>query len=249
MLLYRFLGDQHYLELARDTITDVGNSQWPSGSFGDQGGGAGIHGDGAFLAKPWMGWLATMGVLDYLEHFPEDEAALAIVRKFVDWLMSERALRNNETVMGWTYQHQFKGRPRPGEVVTEGPTMGMHLFHFDYMARLLPYFSFRDGDPEYFDAFAQSYIGYGPKRIAGYWECTASLYFLPWLQAKLWKARLTENGIQVQPSYFGPRTPDTATVHAPDGDVQLAWKNEHELDAPPGVEVNVKSGQGYSKRA
>jgi len=239
MLLYRYLGDRHFLELARDTISDVGASQWPVGSFGDQGGGAGIHGDAAYIAKPWMGWLATMGVLDYLEHFPDDEAALVIVRKFVDWLMSERALRtrNDVTTMGWTYQHQFKGKERPGVTITEGPTTGAHLFHFDYMARLLSYFSFRDGDPEYFDAFAQSYIGYGPERIAGYWECTATLYFLPWLQAKLWNARLTENGVEVQPSYFGPRTPQSAKILAPNGELELSWSDDEKVIAPEGVLV------------
>jgi hypothetical protein len=245
MLLYRYLGDRHFLELARDTISDVGASQWPVGSFGDQGGGAGVHGDAAYIAKPWMGWLATMGVLDYLQHTPDDQEALAIERKFVDWLMSERAprSRNNGTAVGWTYMHQFKGKERPGVTITEGPTLGMHLFHFDYMARLLSYFSFRDGDPEYFDAFAQSYIGRGPDRTAGYWECTATLYFLPWLQAKLWNARLTKNGVEVQPSYFGPRTPGTAKVLSPDGEVELNWTDDGKLEAPPGILVRSSEGQ------
>lgn len=239
MLLYRYLGSDHYLELARDAILDVGAAQWPNGSFGDQGGGAGIHGSGAYLAKPWMGWLATMGILDYLEHFPDDEAALAIVRKFVDWMMSERALRNNDTVMGWTYQHQFKGKQRPGATLTEGPTTGMHLFHFDYMARLLSFTSFRDGNPEYFDAFAQSYIGHGPNRTAGYWECTATLYFLPWLQAKLWNARLVDEGIEVQPIHLGPRTPDTARIFAPGGAVELSMTGDAASTPQPGVRIKT----------
>jgi len=237
ILLYRFLGDRHFLELARDTITDIGNAQWPNGAFGDQGGGAGIHGSAAYITKPWMGWLATMGILDYLEHFPDDAEALAIVRKFVDWLMSERALRNDGTVLGWTYQHTFKGKPLPGVEVAEGPMQGMHLFHFDYMARLLPYFSFRDGDPEYFDAFAQSYIGKGPERVAGYWECTATLYFIQWLQAKLWNARLTEKGIEVQPSYFGERMPATAKLMGPEGDVEVSWADGERVVVPEGVSV------------
>jgi hypothetical protein len=39
----------------------------PDGSFGDQGGGAGIHGWNAYITKPWMGLMATGGMVDYIE--------------------------------------------------------------------------------------------------------------------------------------------------------------------------------------
>jgi len=233
MLLYRFLGEQHYAELARDAIGDLAASQWPDGSFGDQGGGAGVHGYAAYIVKPWMGWMATMGVLDYLEHFPQDEEAFGVVRRFADWMMRERGPRNKGAAVGWTYQHVFKGKERPGIPVAEDRGADSHLFHFDYIARLLPYVSLRTGEARYFEAFAESYRGRGPERRSCYGECASTLYFLPWLQAKLWNARLTEDGVRVRPVFLGPLTPRTGTILTPDGPVEYSWTEDGKLAPPP----------------
>jgi hypothetical protein len=238
--LYRYLDDEHYRELARDVIRDIGVSQWPDGPFGDQGGGAGIHGAAAYIIKPWMGWLATMGILDYLEIFPDDEEAFSIVRKFVDWLMSERAPRHgrgDKTIvgLGWTYMHNFKGKMLPGVSMPDGPTTGGHLFHLEYIARLLPWFSFLTGEAEYFDAYMESYEAEVPTRMADYWNGAATLLFIPWLQDRLWDAWLTEDGIAVRPSYFGDRTPKTGTIATPDGPLTLTWTAPNQLDIPAGA--------------
>ena len=238
--LWRFLGEGRYLEIARDAIRDVGSAQWPDGSFGDQGGGAGIHGQAAYTIKPWMGWMATMGAMDYLEHFPDDEEVLGIVRRFVEFLMRERAPRDinpgdpSRTAIGWTYQHPFRGKRLPGVEVP--PSLTRHLFHFDYTARLLPYFSFRDGDPRYFEAFLDSFEGCSERMLSGYGSCAATFTFLPWLQARLWNAEVTDQGVRVRPAGLGPRTPASATIFTPAGPVEVQWK-EGKVSAPKGVEV------------
>lgn len=242
MMLYRYLGDRHYLERTREMIADLAAAQWPDGSFGDQGGGAGIHGFAAYIIKPWMGCLATLGIMDYLEHFPDDEIALGVIRKFVGWLMSERGERLKDaghpekgTAIGWAYQHHFKGKPIPGQAVTEGATPGMGIRHQDYMARLMTWYSLKTGDPKYFDAFAESHEGVGPARDAAYHRGTSVLMFVPWLQDRLWCATLTEDGIAVQATHFGARTPKTGKIITPGGIKELIWAADGKLETPPGV--------------
>ena len=242
---YRYLGDTHYLTLAREFIHAIGVAQWPNGSFGDQGGGAGVHGSAAYLAKPWMGWIATMAILDYLEIIPDDEEAFAIVQRFVDWLMSERAPRhtreNPDQVagMGWTYMHNFKGKTLPGITMPDGPTTGAHLFHMNYLARLLPWFSFLTGDQRYFEAFMDSYEAETGPRSADYWNGVATFTFLPWLQDRLWNARLTKDGVEAHPVYLGERTPATGTIATPDGPVTLSWSATGTVEAPKGFRGRV----------
>ncbi|MFZ4398098.1 MAG: hypothetical protein ACOYOU_20995, partial [Kiritimatiellia bacterium] len=108
MLLYRYLNDKHYLNFARDSIRTVGESQFPDGSFGDQGGGTGIHGFNQYIVKPWMGCMAVGGALDMLEMFPDDAIALQPALRFADWLMRERHELSNGA-MGWSYQHGYNG--------------------------------------------------------------------------------------------------------------------------------------------
>lgn len=249
IVYYRYMGDRHYLELARDIIHDIGVSQWPNGAFGDQGGGSGVHGSAAYIAKPWMGWLATMGILDYLELFPDDEAAFAIVKRFVDWLMSERAPRHTRADagviagIGWTYMHNFKGKVLPGITMPDGPTEGAHLFHLDYIARLLPWFSFLTGDPAYFEAFVESYEAQGPIRWSDYWGGVATLTFLPWLQDRLWGATLTEQGVEVHPACFSERMPKEGTIATPDGPLTLTWVTPDRVVASGNAACSIIPGQ------
>ena len=244
MVLYRYLGQAHYLERTRSMIADLAVAQWEDGSFGDQGGGSGIHGYAAYIIKPWMGCLATLGVMDYLEQFPDDKAALAVVKKFVDFLMRERGPRVKDhrhpekgAVMGWTYQHAFKGKPLAGYTA---PVICAQLSHLYYMARLLTWYSFRTGDPKYFDAFAESYEGAGRARDGGYHHGTQVFMFIPWLQDRLWDATVTKKGIEVRATYLGERTPKSGSILTPDGDKKLVWSAPGKLKAPKGVHCKVE---------
>jgi hypothetical protein len=244
MLLYRFLGDSRALEIAQDTIRDLAESQWPDGTFGDQGGGAGIHGRAAFIVKPWMGWLATVGVLDYLAHFPDDALALGILEKFINWSMQVIGPKAGGEKFGWTYQYPFRAHPMPGLESQPYPGPELHLFHFDYLARLMTFWSLRTGDPKYFEAFARSYEGIGIKRHRGYWDCPAALYYLPWLSAKLWDATPAGESIATRPVYLGPRTPRQATVLTPQGPVEVGWTPKAKPTVPSGVKIKRRGVGG-----
>jgi hypothetical protein len=254
MMLYRYLGDRHYLERTREMIADLAAAQWPDGSFGDQGGGSGIHGYAAYIIKPWMGCLATFGILDYLEHFPDDEPANEVVRKFVQWLMTERGPRLKDRdhpekgkVMGWTYQHDFKGKPIPGKTMPKGPTPDKYFLHWDYMARLMTWYSMKTGSPKYYDAYVDSNEGEGFVRHAAYHRGTSVLMCIPWLQDRLWSATVTKNGIAVQALYLGARTPKTGRIIAPDGVKELTWLAPGKLKVPKGVRAKIIRLRGTNK--
>ncbi len=228
MLLYRYLGEPRYLAIARDAIADVLASQRDNGSFGDQGGGSGIHQMPGYISKPWMGLMALGGALDYLEMFPDDEEALAGVKRFADWLMAERF--DHDGVMGWSYQHEYAGGriyPAAGKV-TELPGGG--LWHLEYLARFLMFCALRFDRRDYFEAWEESYQATFGKG-AGDHRCAQVLQYIPWLQAKLFRARITDEGVCAEPVWLGDRTPREAAVFTPEGPVSAVWTETGECVA------------------
>ena len=234
MLLYRYCGDDHYHQIAHEGALAVVGAQRENGSFGDQGGGSGIHQWGGYITKPWMGLLATNGVLDYLELFPDDEVLLATVKKFADWLMSERLERDG--VVGWAYQHDFNGARAyydPYKKINHA-LPSPRSWHQENLGRLLTFCSLRFNDPCYADAWAQSRhekIGGADHSVA------AALQFVPWVQSHLWNATLEKDGITLRPLHFGPLTPQDATLSTPDGEKTLRWNDESKVQAPDSVRV------------
>ncbi|MEN6545601.1 MAG: hypothetical protein ABFE07_06125 [Armatimonadia bacterium] len=240
VMLYRYTADEHYRRIAHEGAMMVHHSQRPNGSFGDQAGGTGLHQWGAYITKPWMGLMATEGVLDYLELFPDDEALLSTVKRFADWLMAVRFRHDTgvkqfeaagpkppgEGVMGWGYQHDFNGQPRHFDAYS-GKWWDLPypkaMWHQNSLGRLLGYVAMRFNLPEYLDAWAESWAanrdGSGDHGVA------TSAHPLPWLQAKLWGARLQQDGVQLHPVHFGPRTEPEARLLTPEGPVAVRWEN------------------------
>ena len=216
-MLYRYFGEEHYRRIAHAGAVMVAQSQRPNGSFGDQAGGSGIHQWGCYITKPWMALMATEGVLDYLELFPNDEVLLACIKRCADWLMAARF--DHRGVMGWSYQHDFNGEPRHLDLhsgrLLQLCTPEDPMFHQNSLGRLLGYCAVRFNQPEYLDAWAESYAA-NPGASGDHGVAT-SAHPIPWLQAKLWNARLTEQGVTMEPFGFGPRTETEATVLTPDG--------------------------------
>ncbi|MEI7436580.1 MAG: hypothetical protein WCL16_07220, partial [bacterium] len=236
MLLYRYLNDKHYLNFARDSIRTVGESQFPDGSFGDQGGGTGIHGFNQYIVKPWMGCMAVGGALDMLEMFPDDAIALQPALRFADWLMRERHELSNGA-MGWSYQHGYNGGREFIQINSNDDVIFLpdrHLWHIEYVARVLPIHSLRTGDPGYFDAWAESSAAHWRSRhIEGSDEYSSGDHsyaqtwqYIPWIQQRLWNATLDENGLHLDPKHFGARTPAEAIILTPDGEVKVRWIDE-----------------------
>jgi len=235
LLLWRYFADEHYRRIAYGACKAVVAAQRENGSFGDQGGGAGLHGWGAYITKPWMGLLATAGLVDYLELFPEEPELLATVIKFGDWLMSQRY--DQGEAFGWSYQHDYDGGTNYYEMYSGKwmtlPTPGQ--WHQDNLARLLGYCTLRSGDPAYLDAWAHSYES---SKLSGDYSIYSSLIGIPWIQAQLWKATPADSGgIKIQPLHFGERTPLAATIITPQGPVVVGWTAEGELIAPEQVVV------------
>ncbi len=232
VLLYRYFDDKHYQRIAADSIKDVIASQKPDGSFGDQGGGTGVHQWAAYIVKPWMGLMALGGVVDYLELHPDEPDMLAAVKRFGDWLLKERFMHNLKSgrqVMGWNYQHYFKD-----DVLFKNSSTGewfnlkdpdSYLWHVEYLARFLGFCSFTFADPAYLAAWAESYSGaYGAGiDVKGDHAAVQIFQYIPWLQARLWNARLTKAGVAVNPYDFGPLTEREATIMGPDGDLKISF--------------------------
>jgi len=233
MLLYRYGGNPHFLQIARDGIRTVCASQFADGSFGDQGGGAGLHGWNSYIIKPWMGLMAVGGLIDYLEMF-DDAVAWATVKRFADWLMAER-FDVDSGGYGWSYQHGFNGGREFAQVVTSDDVVILPTrkrWHVDYLARVLTFASLRTGDPAYFDAWAESFaannarlrddgkLSSGDHRYAQAWQ------YVPWVQQRLWHAEVGEEGLVLAPCYFGSRTPAAARISTPDGEIAVRWVDE-----------------------
>lgn len=236
-MLHRYLGDDHYRELCLEGARTVVASQRPNGSFGDQGGGVGLHGWNAYITKPWMGLLALGGVLDYLDLFPGTEPLHAAVLRFGDWLLAERQRHGDQE--GWAYQHDYAGEREHKDVATGRvvrlPT-GLPLWHHDTLARLLGYCTMTTGDPEYVEAWLRSHTGFWDAAEAGDWPTyttdhvvAATLQFVPWLYDRLWNVRWDGAEARPAPHPAGAATRAAATAPAtapttastPHGDLPL----------------------------
>lgn len=214
-MLYRYFGSEHARQMAREVAMMVVESQRPDGAFGDQAGGTGVHQWGAYITKPWMGLLALGCVLDYLELVPDEPAMLAAVRRFADWLMTSRV--EHAGVRTWPYQHDFAGADRHFDFSANDwvPLPSRKLWHHETLARLLGYCALRFDEPAYLDAWAESHSQ--TPAPDGDHQAAAAMQFLPWLQTKLWRVRLTADGVQTSPFHFGSRTPTSARVLTPAG--------------------------------
>ncbi len=243
MMLYRYFGQQTDLERAHDAGLDVWSTQRPNGSFGDQGGGSGIHAWGAYITKPWMGFMAVGGLLDYLELAPEEEPRFVeTIQRFADWLMRERY--DHKGVMGWGYQHDYNGSRRMYNPVSANWTElpGPTLWHSNYIARFMTFCALRFNHAPYFDAWAESERASMESKedretLSGGDHSTAQNgQYLPWTQARLWNARLKPDGrIVCEPVWAGPRTPSEGVLSTPVGTVRLYWK-----DGRPAAEGKAK---------
>lgn len=229
VMLHRYLGTDCYLEIAREGIRHVIESQREDGSFGDQGGGARIHQFSSYVAKPWMAFMAVGGVLDYLELYPDDDAdAVACVRRLADWLMRER-YAHADGYTGISYQHAYDGKPEFCDAtgVNAAPlkTPENKIWHMEYMARFYMYCTLRFRDAAYFDAWWQnSQARHGDGTIEGGDHSIAqALQYVPRLQAWLWNATVDETGIRAKPVWVGGHTPIRASILGPDGPVEAEW--------------------------
>jgi hypothetical protein len=221
LLLYRYFADDHYLRLAQRGIDSVVQSQRDDGSFGDQGGGSGIHQFSSYMTKPWMGLLAVNGVLDYLELVDEhDPAMLGCVRRLAQWLMANRVVHEGRRT--WRYLHDYDGQ---GQFYTDDgepiPCPMREPWHHETLARLLGFCALRDGDDSYLRAWHESRQVSSP--MDGDHPIAAAMQFLPWLENALCRARWDADRRQARVDLhpLAALIGDSATIRTPQGDQSI----------------------------
>jgi hypothetical protein len=125
---------------------------------------------------------------------------------------------------------------------------GPVLWHHETLARLLTFCTLRFNDPAYMDAWAESHsaVDYAGKTPTHDYAVTSALQALPWVQAKLWNATLTESSIRIRPLHFGPRTPQQGRLMSPDGLVEVEWSDEGQIIAPPHVDIDLSLAEAAS---
>ncbi len=157
ILLHRVLGEDFYRRIALEGGESVVASQRPNGSFGDQGGGTGLHQWGGYITKPWMGLLAVNPLVDYLELYPDTPSFSRAVVAFACWLMEERQVRDGR--LTWCYQHDFKGERLFYETAFQRwitlPSEGAG-WHHETLARVMRYATAVTGDPAFVQAWRES---------------------------------------------------------------------------------------------
>ncbi len=238
VLLYRYTGNPHFKRIARDGGFTVVATQRPNGSFGDQGGGSGIHQWGGYISKPWMGLLATNGLLDYLEVIGEEPAFVETVKRFADWLMAERTLRQG--ILSWGYQHDYWGR-RSHQQDAEGEIIELPSpirWHEESVGRLMAFCALRYGQADYLEAWAISRSRY-PTEISGH-NISALLQFLPQVESYLWRSRLdTAGNLEVEALDFGAHSFNHATIDTPVGKLALARQPDGTLTSDGAVPARI----------
>lgn len=233
MMLYRYLGEDFYRKIALEACLDLCHSQRENGSFGDQGGGAGIHQWAGYISKPWMGLLAINGLIDYLQVFPGQQPLQDAVIRFADWMMTVR--RESGGSLGWPYQHDYNGTNRHFTVQTGEWTElpGEGHWYMDSIARLMTFATLVSGESRYFEAWEETRAT--SKFENGDHSTAATLQFMPWVQAKLWNARLTENGVSIAPVGFGARIDPEARISTAEG-----WKPARSLIGSTAPHSNIR---------
>ncbi|MBE6929716.1 MAG: hypothetical protein E7463_05490 [Ruminococcaceae bacterium] len=242
VMLWRYFDDEHYRAMAREAIDDVIITQRPDGSFGDQAGGSGIHQHGTFITKPWMGFMALGGLIDYLElagiDSDDTRPIMECVRRYGDWLLEERFWHAGKPAdapadapewpvgMGWSYQHYYNGVTTLNDLGLPADLKKPHqdMWMVEYVSRFMTFCSMATGDSRYFDAWAESSKLYHDvhKKVLSDHPAMQILQFVTWTQNSLVGARLREDGrVVVTPYNFGPRTPATATIATPDGPMEF----------------------------
>ncbi len=239
VMLYRYTGYRHFRDMALKGSLTVAQSQRENGSFGDQGGGSGIHQWSGYITKPWMGLLAINGLIDYLEVVGPRPELEACVKRFADWLMAERTQR--EGALTWGYQHDYRGerlhQQNQNAPIVELPSKS--IWHQDNLARLMGYCALRYNRSEYLEAWAESFAAAGLP--AGDHSSSASLQFLPWIQSALWQAVPDPTGLlNLRAVWHGQRTMPAATIRTPEGPRDVCWESPGRMRADPATRLDLR---------
>ena len=106
----------------------------------------------------------------------------------------------------------------------------------------MPFCAIRYGNPAYMSAFEESFRATTMKdtvKEVGDHSAAQNMQYIPWLQARLWNARLTAEGIDLQPVWPGDKS-GRATVMTPEGPVAVRWNPNRKCSAEGPMKVTIK---------
>lgn len=231
LMLHRYFGDEHYLHIARQGIEAVMQSQREDGSFGDQGGGTGIHQYSGYMTKPWMGLLAINGVLDWLESIGDEPAMLDAVHRLADWLLADRVTVDGART--WRFLHDYdQQRVHHQPDGSQRALPDGQVWHHESLARLLGYCALKFDDPAYLDAWYESRSLAGP--LQDDHPISAAYQFIPWLEATLLDAAIDDLGdTRLSPHALAHRHLQEVMIHSPDGILRYQWAQGQWSPASP----------------
>lgn len=258
MMLYRYLNNPHFREIAREVAYAIHHAQRPDGSFGDQGGGSGIHAWGGYITKPWMGCLGTNIVMDYLELFPEEERLWETAKKYADWLVADRR-PCPDGQRTWAYQHSYNGArvfiTKEATIPTILPQKGGR-WHQQSMGRLFGMVAKHTGNPLYLETYLESNDAHrGKDRGRGGMDhgIAASVQYMPWVNDYFAHAVIgADKTLEVFTRIVEPWGDQRVSITSPWGEVVLVrepGKGEFTVaEKPEGVTVKVSEAGGIGGR-
>jgi hypothetical protein len=218
IFLYRYLGERHYLDRAREALGRLISTQLPDGSFTDQGNTIGIHASPNLIVRPWMGCIATEAMVDYLA-FEEDKEIAEAALRFAQWLLDGRF--EDEQGRYWVYQQSYAGKDFEYELDGTPKKLARLPWHVEYLAKIMGWATMHTGDPAFYEAWRESYLrDDGHPRL---WDhgCNKVVTNLTAQRALMWNVRLTPEGIAAAPRTDLAADLDTATVSTPNGPVTV----------------------------
>jgi len=223
--LYDVTGERFYLRRAGEACRRVVECQRPDGSFADQGGTFGTHGHLNEIIKPWMNSILLETLVDYLERVASDPLVEQCAVRTADWLLS--VMREDEDGPYWPYQVAWGENEEPPQLKwhPDQPRC-KHPYgkaQLDYNARSLLWVTMRTGDAKYARAwmatFERCYVRKKPvERYAADRNVAENF---PWHEAHLWGARLTKDGLELDPILDLIEPGREAVIELPCGSVRV----------------------------
>ncbi len=222
VFLYRYLGDRHYLDQAREALHRVAAVQLPDGAYTDQGGTTGIHAAMDLIVKPWMSGIVTEAMIDFLA-FENDPIIEAAALKNCRWLLACQV--DGPDGKHWVYEVSHGGQK--GGLLSDDRPMPEMEWYDEYIAKLLGWASLRTGDPVFYKTWHESYLRYNRHPESWInplgWDhgVNKAVSNIPWQRQRLWNAQLTKDGVSIRPRTDLAPDLKEATVNSPLGPVKV----------------------------
>ena len=220
IFLWDYVGNDHYLDMAREALGRLITCQRPDGSYGDQGQTVGIHGPGNEITKVWMAMMSNAPVIDYLLRCPDDPLLWEAAMRTGAFMLDAQLVREGRH--GWGYEYKYGDNPgNPFHMMSDPvnfdryPPKGVKSYGFE--DRFLSVVSAHSGDPKYFEAWQRFFTG-SPDHF--------DVKYTPYAWAHQWNARLEAGTLHIRPVLTGDAPKMEADIACPMGTVHVRCAQE-----------------------